>query len=471
MKKTKIICTIGPATDSKNKLKKMIEAGMDVARINLSHADHTFAERIIKLIRELNVELDTNVAILVDIKGPKMRIINVKQDHVKLNKGDIITLTSTQSVEEDNKFVVNYPGLVREINKENKILLSDGEIELIVIAEKQDNIICEVLNEGIIRKNASVNVPGVNLTVDYLSVADKNDIIFATKMNADFISLSFVRNANDVLDVNDMLIGLKNEHIQIIAKIENHSAVEDIDNIIKVSNGIMIARGDLGVEIELEKVPSVQKNIVEKCFNVGKICIVATQMLCSMQQKSRPTRAEVSDVANAVIDGVDAVLLSEETAIGNYPIESIEMATKILVNIEENLNYNDILHKKSFAETEDITTIIAHNVVNSANKLRVKAIVVSTISGYTARMVSSFRPYCPIIVTTPNEAVARSLTLNWGVISVITKMLNSTDEIVKISTVIARKELNLKKDDIVIISGGFPISDDQNTNFMKIEKL
>lgn len=471
MNKTKMICTIGPSTNNRTMIKKMIEAGMDVARINLSHADYDFAEQTIKTIRELSAELNTSVGILIDIKGPKMRIVNCKYDNIQLEKGNIITLTSKCSPDDDNKFLVSYPNLAHDVKKNDRILLCDGVVELQVIDEKDDDVICKVVTGGTIRHNANVNIPGVDLMVDFLSVADKNDIVFASKMDADFISLSFVRNANDVLDVNDMLIGLKNEHIQIIAKIENNSAIEDIDNIIKVSNGIMVARGDLGVEIDLEKVPSVQKMIVKKCFETNKICIVATQMLSSMQNNPKPTRAEVSDVANAVIDGVDAVMLSDETAIGKYPIETVEMMNKIIENIEDHLDYDHILSEKILNDKEDITTVIAHNVVYSSNRLKTDAIVVSTMTGYTARMVSSFRPYSIIIASTPNEAVARSLTLNWGIVPTVTKMFNSTDEIVKNAIKTAKEKMKLSENARIIITGAFPMTKDHNTNFMKIEEI
>jgi len=469
MKKTKIICTVGPQTTSKDMLADMIKAGMDVVRINLSHGDHEFAERIIKNIRNLNKELKTSVGILMDIKGPKVRLVNCKYENIYLDKGNTITLTSKHGAD-INKFLVSYPDFINGIKVGDQILLDDGLIELKVISVTETDVECEALNGGSIRNNTSVNIPGVDLDLDFLSVADKNDIVFAAKNNVDFIALSFVRNANDILDVNDMLIGLKNEHIQIIAKIENESAIEDIDNIIKVSDGVMIARGDLGVEIPIEQVPGIQKKITSKCFKSDKICIVATQMLSSMQEIPMPTRAEVSDVANAVIDNTDAVMLSGETAIGNYPIKTIEMMAKIITNIEQELDYEKILDSKEIGDKEDITTIIAYNVVSSASKLKADAILVSTISGYTARKVSNFRPICPIITVTPNQEVASSLSLNWGVKPVLSPMFNSTDEIVN-NAINTYKDKFETDEGRIIITGGFPMNKERNTNFIKIEEI
>ncbi|MDD2489687.1 MAG: pyruvate kinase [Bacilli bacterium] len=469
MKKTKIICTVGPQTTSKGMLADMIKAGMDVVRINLSHGDHEFAERIIKNIRNLNKELKTSVGILMDIKGPKVRLVNCKYENIYLDKGNTITLTSKHGAD-INKFLVSYPDFINGIKVGDQILLDDGLIELKVISVTETDVECEALNGGSIRNNTSVNIPGVDLDLDFLSVADKNDIVFAAKNNVDFIALSFVRNANDILDVNDMLIGLKNEHIQIIAKIENESAIEDIDNIIKVSDGVMIARGDLGVEIPIEQVPGIQKKITSKCFKSDKICIVATQMLSSMQEIPMPTRAEVSDVANAVIDNTDAVMLSGETAIGNYPIKTIEMMAKIITNIEQELDYEKILDSKEIGDKEDITTIIAYNVVSSASKLKADAILVSTISGYTARKVSNFRPICPIITVTPNQEVASSLSLNWGVKPVLSPMFNSTDEIVN-NAINTYKDKFETDEGRIIITGGFPMNKERNTNFIKIEEI
>jgi pyruvate kinase len=447
-------------------IQKMMENGMDVARINMSHATHDQARTIIYTVRELNKELDKNVGILIDTKGPELSLKSFNDEAITLTPGDKIILTSKEINENDSKFIVNYPGLIQDVKKGDKILLSDGKIELVVVGETIDDVICEVVIGGLIKDNAGINMPDVNINVDFLSIADKNDIAFASSIGADFIALSFVRNANDVLDVNDMLIALRNEHMQIISKIENKSAIEDLENIVRVSDGIMVARGDLGVETSFEDVPHLQKKIVSEALKSNKICIVATQMLSSMENSPKPTRAEVSDVANAVIERVDAVTLTGETAIGKYPIETLVTMNKIIINMEDNLDNSITVSNK---ETDDITTVIAENVVISASKLKTKAIISSSISGYTPKKISNFRPVCPIIVTTPNEETARSLSLNYGVISVVTPMLNSTDDIVENGINEAKKIMDLENSNI-IITGTFP-NDTHNTNFMKIEHI
>lgn len=470
MKKTKIIATIGPVNGSKDTIRQMILAGMDVVRINLSHADHKAAETIIKTIRDLNKELNTTVGILVDTKGPEMRIKTPQECGVELMKGDIVTLTNNEC-DLENKFYVTYRNLYEDVCIGSKFLLDDGLLEFIVIDIKKQDIICEVMNDGLLVNNKRLNAPGMNLSIDFLSTDDKDDITFASNQHADFIALSFVRNANDVLDVNDMLIGLRDEHIQIIAKIECRSAIDDIENIIKVSDGIMVARGDLGVEINLEEVPGIQKRIVKQAYLKNKLCIVATEMLSSMEERPRPTRAEVSDVANAVIDGVDAVMLSGETAVGKYPVETIDTMRKIIESTESESDYGMLLDSHSDPKEQDMTAVIAHSVVNAANMLKAKAIVASTISGYTARKVSSFRPCCPIITTTPDKKTATSLSLNWGVIPVVVEMFKSTDEIVKNAIEIAKEKLVLQTEDKIIITGGFPVKKIKYTNFMKIEEI
>lgn len=469
MKKTKIICTLGPATEDREMIIKMMQSGMDVARINMSHATHDQARNIIYTIRELNKELGKNVGILIDTKGPELYAKTLNGCEICLEPENNIWLTAKSSNMTNNKLLVNYPGLINDIKKGDRVLIEDGKIELVVVDETYEDALCKVVTGGIIKDNIGLNFPDVNLNIDFLSHSDKNDIAFASSIDADYIALSFVRNANDVLDVNDMLIQLRNEHMQIIAKIENKSSIEDLDNIIRVSDGIMVARGDLGVETSFEEVPYLQKKIVRASLLANKVCIVATQMLSSMETSPKPTRAEVSDVANAVIDGVDAVMLSGETAVGEYPIETLQTMGKIITSMEENLDYEKFLYDKKDVIQDDITTIIASNVATSATKLDTKAIVASSMSGYTARMISSFRPTCPIIVTTPSEQTARSLSLNYGTIPFMVPMVESTDEIVANGMKAVREILKLEKG-VVIITGSFP-SEAKSTNFMKIEEI
>lgn len=470
MNKTKIISTVGPMTSSKEILRKMIRAGTDVFRINLSHSTYKDAEKICSYIKSLNRELKTNVGTLIDTKGPEIRIGEIDLDLV-LKKGDIITLTNRPANGEYGYIQVSYKDLYKDVSIDDRVLIDDGLIELKVINILDEDVKCITLTGGKVYSRKGLNVPDSNLSLDFLSEENKEDIRFASRVKADFIALSFVRNANDVLDVNDMLISLRDDHMQIISKIESKSSIGDIENIIKVSDGIMIARGDLGIEIPLESIPSVQKKIVKQSYSKGKLCIVATEMLTSMEFSSRPTRAEVSDVANAILDGADAVMLSGETAIGNYPLETINTMNKIIDATEETMDYDELLIKHTTQDQKDITTVISHSVVDAANMLNTKAIVATTMSGYTAKKISSHRPCCPIIATTPSKETATSLSLNWGVIPILVSKYNNTDEIVKNAVEVAKEELKLTKGDKIIITGGFPLKETKYTNFLKVEEI
>ena len=470
MNKTKIVATVGPMSSTKEMIKKMMLAGTDVFRINLSHSSYKDAEKICSHIKSLNRELSTNVGILIDTKGPEVRIGEIVGD-VVIEKDDIITITNKPSNGEFGNIQVNYNNLYKDVNVGDRILINDGLIELKVISILEEDIKCITINGGKLKSHKGLNVPDSMLSIDFLSDDNIEDIEFASRVHADFVALSFVRNANDVLDVNDMLIGLKNEHLQIISKIESKSSIEDIENIIKVSDGIMVARGDLGIEIPLESVPSVQKKIIKQSYSKGKICIVATEMLSSMESTSRPTRAEVSDVANAVLDGADAVMLSGETAVGSYAIETIETMNRIIESTECSMDYDEVLIKHTTNEQKDVTTVISHSVVDSANMLKARAIVASTISGYTAKKISAHRPCCPIIATTPRKDTATSLSLNWGVIPVVVNRFSNTDEIVYSAVQVTKKLIDLNKEDKIIITGGFPLKQNKYTNFLKIEEI
>jgi len=471
MKKTKIICTIGPSCNNEEVLEAMINNGMDVARINLSHSTHEFAEDIVLKIRKLNKKLNTNVGILFDTKGPEIRVGSFKEGFVELVEGQKVILTPNKADGTDGKINISQRKLSLDLDIDSVILLDEGAIELVVTGIKNADITCKVVRGGILKNNKGINIPNTDLNIDFLSEQDKKDILFASKLNIDFIALSFVRSANDVLDVNDIFIAERNEHTQIISKIENESALDDIDNIIKVSDGIMVARGDLGVEVELEKVPCLQKNIVSKTREKNKICIVATEMLYSMENRIRPTRAEVSDVANAVIDGVDALMLSGETAIGMYPIDAVSMMSKIIKETEYSLDYHRLLLDKYEDKNCDTTTVLSYSTVDAANMLKAKAIVVSTISGYTAKRVSGYRPKCPIIATTPYKETATSLSLNWGIIPVVVNKFNSTDDIIENAIEEVKKKIKIEKEEKIIITGGFPIKRSRGTNFIKIEEI
>jgi len=461
---------VGPSSNNKDILKNMIKEGMNVVRINLSHSSQKEVEDIVIKIRELNEEMNTNVGILLDTKGPEIRVGTIKGNSIRLEAGSEIKI-NMKPLEGTNEGVsVTYPGLIDDIEIKDKILLDDGLIELTVIRKNKESFICKVENEGLLSSNKGVNVPGKKLRTCFLSNKDKEDIEFACKMDVDFLALSYTSCSEDVLEVSDLLIAKNNNHIQIIAKIENANGVEEIDSIIKVSDGVMVARGDLGVEMPMEKLPGIQKDILEKCHKLNKISIVATQMLLTMQDNPRPSRAEVSDVYNAVLDGTDAIMLSGETTIGEYPVEAVSAMSKIAESAEEEINYLDFF-AKTVKEKQDITCAVASGVVDSAYHLKAKVIVAATFSGYTARKLSRMRPICPVIATTPNQETARSLSLNWGIYPVIVNIFFNTDDIIYNAEQEAQKFFSLDVGDRMIITGGLPLGEVKHTNFMKVVEI
>ncbi|MCI8544791.1 MAG: pyruvate kinase [Bacilli bacterium] len=471
MNKTKIIATIGPASSDETTLKSLITDGMDVVRLNLTHADYDFCTDVIDKIHKLNEELKTNVSIMLDTEGPNVRVGKFVGGKAFLAKGDYIRIYMEDLVGDSTKFSVNYKGLLNDVKYNSILKLDDGMIELEVVEKGTNYLLCEVLKEGVIEDNKGLNAPGIKLSMPFLSSKDKNDILYANQMKVDFLALSFVSSAEDVLSVNDILIDLNNDHIGIIAKIENERAVEEIDDIIKVSDGIMIARGDLGVEVPMERVPGIQKSIISKCHNMGKVSIVATELLATMETNTRPTRAEVSDVANAVLDGADAVMLSGETTVGKFPIETLSIMEKIIESAEEDINYLELLDKAMRTEKQDITGMIAYSVAECADRLKCKAIIAPTISGYTARKMSRFRPSCPIIAVSPDMNTVKSLNLHFGVTPVLIEDLSSFDKIIKRSKEITKSLMDTTEGDKIIVTGGYPFKEVKHTNFMKIEEL
>lgn len=471
MNKTKIIATVGPASSSKEVLRKLIENGVDVIRINMKHATYAFCEDIIKKVNEINEELKTNVAIMLDIKGPNMTVGKLVNKAAFLNKKDKIRVYYEPVVGDSTKFSVNNSYLLEHIKYDGIIKINNGDVTLKVLDKANSYLLCEVIDEGVINEDKSVIVPGLYLEGPFLDRKDISDIKFADKMNVDFIGLSYVQSAENVLEVNDLLINLENDHIGIIAKIENEYAVNEIDEIIKSCEGVMVARGDLGVELDIERVPGVQKTVLRKCNKYGKIGIVATEMLSSMGTINKPTRAEVSDVANAVLDGTDAVLLSNETTIGNYPVETIKVMERIIAAAEKDINYMGFLGTAIETGESDITGIISYNVADSANRLKCKAIIAPTVSGYTARKISRFRPSCPIIAATPNKETIKSLALHFGVFPILVDELKSFDKIIEKSRKITQEIIDVESGDKIVITGGYPFKDTKHTNFMKIEEI
>lgn len=471
MNKTKIIATIGPTSRDKEILKQMILNGMDVARINLSHADHDFCREIVTKINELNKELNTFVAIMFDTSGPDIRIDKIANDKAMLKKDDKIRIYKEHILGDNTKFSTSYEGLIEDVKYNTLLKVSEGSVELEVIDKSPEYLLCKVLNDGYIETRKSINIPGVELKIPYLRPKDIEDIKLASNLNVDYLALSFVSSIENVLDVNDLLIELDNDHIGIIAKIENEKGINEVDDIIDSCEGVMVARGDLGFEIPMERIPGIQKTIINKCHTKGKISIVATDMLASMENEIKPTRAEVSDVANATLDGVDAVMLSGETTVGKFPSETVLMMNKIIESTEQTVDYINLFDKSARSEKQDITGTIAQSVCECAQRLQCIAIVTPTKSGYTARKISRFRPKSVVVAITTDDVVARSLNLYYGIIPCVTEVYDSLDKMIDESRKVALKELLTKPGDKIIITGGYPFKNVKHTNFMKIEEL
>lgn len=472
MRKTKIVCTMGPAVNDINVLKSLVENGMNVARLNFSHGEYSEHKKRIDDIKMVRDKLNVPVAILLDTKGPEIRIKEFKEGSVKLIDGAKFTLSCNDVIGDESIVSVTYEDLYKDITNGSRILLDDGLIELKVENICEKNVVCRVKNGGVLSNRKSINIPGVSINLPYLSEKDINDIIFGIENDVDFIAASFVRTANDVLQVRKILQQNGGEDIQIIAKIENSEGVNNIDDIISVSDGIMVARGDMGVEISFEELPAIQKLLIEKCYKVGKKVITATQMLDSMIRNPRPTRAETTDVANAIYDGTSAIMLSGETAIGKYPVESVITMSKIAEKTEGSINYKKRFHNQDTKYLMDtVTSAISHATCTTAMDLGASAIITVTNSGATARMVSSFRPNCPIIATTPIKKIYRQLALSWGVKPVLSEKQSNTDDLLDHSIEKSLETNIVKKDDLVVITAGHPVGISGTTNFIKAHRI
>lgn len=471
MRKTKIVCTIGPASESLENTKKLIQAGMNVARLNFSHGDYEEHGNRIKAIRQASKELGKTVAILLDTKGPEIRLGKLKEEPIELVQDETITLTTEEILGDINRIPVTYKELPGDVQVGSTILIDDGLIGLTVLEIAGTEIKCRIVNSGQIKSKKGVNVPGVAISMPGITEKDASDIRFGIEQNVDFIAASFVRRASDVLEIRELLERHGGSHIQIISKIENQQGVDNLDEILEVSDGLMVARGDLGVEIPAEEVPLVQKRMIEKCNRVGKPVITATQMLDSMQRNPRPTRAEASDVANAIFDGTDAIMLSGETAAGKYPMESVQTMAAIAVRAESALRYREIFQKQAQAQQTSVTEAISQSVAISALDLDANAIVTSTESGYTARMVSKYRPKAPIIAVTPTNHVLRQLQLVWGVTPVEGTLAGSTDEMFGVAVEGALSTGLVRLGDTVIITAGVPVGRSGTTNLIKIHHI
>ncbi|MGL5615315.1 MAG: pyruvate kinase [Sarcina sp.] len=475
MQKTKMIFTIGPASDNEEVLRKFIQIGMSAARLNFSHGSHEEHKKKIDLIKKIRNEENSATAILLDIKGPKIRIHNFKNDEATVNEGDEFTFICGEEIlGDEKKCSISYDILYQDIKAGASILVDDGLLEFKVKEIKGTSIICETIVGGVIKNHKGVNIPNLIIKLPAITEKDINDLIFGCHMEVDFVAASFVRKAEDVLEVRKVLDSNGGKDIKIISKIENQEGVDNIDSIIEVSDGIMVARGDMGVEIPIEFVPVIQKSIIRKSNLAGKIVITATQMLDSMIRNSRPTRAEASDVCNAIFDGTDAIMLSGESAAGHYPVEAAKTMSRIAKKAEEHLDYEELLRrlKDPNPSTEAFADAISYSASKTAIKFPTKAIVAATQSGYTARLLGKYKAICPIIAITPHEKVCRALTLNFGVFPKLCETYRTTEEIVREAKTVVRELEIADFGDNIIVAAGMPVSTAYHgTNMFRIEKI
>ncbi len=469
MRKTKIICTIGPSSESEEKLREIMLAGMNVARFNFSHGSHEEHKRKYDRIKKLREELDLPIAVMLDTKGPEIRLKDFANGKEELEAGQKFTLTSRDVQGTKDEVSITYKELTNDCKKGMTILLDDGLIELTVDDVTDTDIACTVVNGGPISDKKGVNVPGAELTMPYLSEQDRGDIEFGCDQGFDFVAASFVRTAADVLAIREIL-DAKNSHMKIIAKIESTQGINNLKEILKVADGIMVARGDMGVEVPFEDVPVIQKEMIKLAEAEGKYVITATQMLDSMIHHPRPTRAEVTDVANAIYDGTTAIMLSGETASGDYPVEAVKTMARIAERTEADIDYVGRLRKRDYAPG-DSTTAISHATCNIAAELNADAIITVTMSGFTAAMVSRYKPNCQIIACTINPTTCRQLNLMWGVTPLHIRQEDTADELFKEAVSSAKRYGYLKDGDKVVLTAGVPLGIPGRTNMIRVEEL
>ena len=467
MKKTKIICSIGPSTQTWENFKGLVEAGMNVARINFSHA--TIEERKLdeSLIKRANEELGANIATLYDTKGPDLRTCTFEGDYIELVAGNTIRIVEEDVLGTKERISFNYKGVLKDLSVGSTVLLDDGFYKLTVESIENDGVTCRIINGGTIKSRRGVCIPGIKLDVPYVSEADREDIKYACDMDGDYLAISFVNSADDVNEVRNLCREFGKPDMIIISKVETQYAMDNLDEIIDATDLVMIARGDLGIETGVENLPLYQQMMISKCRAKGKRVIMATQMMSSMKHSIRPTNAEVTDVANAVLSGCDAIMTSDETTMGEYPVETIQNMKQICENVESYYRYDN----KYAYVAENKTEIIASSVVNAANELGSKVIVAATMSGHSARAISNLRPNAPILATVPTRKVARTLALSYGVYPVVVNEYNSTDEVINDGVAQAKKFVELNSGDQIVIAGGFPNTGKKTTNFMKIEEI
>ena len=472
MRKTKIVCTIGPVSQTEEKLKELLLAGMNVARFNFSHGDHAEHEMKISRAKKAAKELGLPLAMMQDTKGPEIRLRDFDGGKAFLEAGATFRLTTEEIMGTAERATITYKNLKNDVEVGRSILIDDGLIELTIKAIEDTDIVCEVINGGTVSNHKGINVPGAILSMPYISDVDRDDIIFGVKMGYDYIAASFVRCADDVRAVKEII----NEHhgrMKVISKIENMQGIDNLDEILDVSDGIMVARGDMGVEIPLEEVPILQKKMIRKALQKGKIVITATQMLESMIKNPRPTRAETTDVANAIYDGTSAIMLSGESAAGAYPIEAVKTMSRIAERTEQEICYADRLGKRShnWVNNEEVTTAICHACCTTAMDLDAKAIITVTMSGFTAGMIARYKPGCPVIACSVSPRVCRQLSLLWGVTPLWIARESVADDLFEVAIAAAEKAGYIKIGDVVVLTAGVPLGVSGNTNMIRVVEV
>ena len=467
-KKTKIVCTLGPAVEDENIMRQMMLEGMNIARFNMSHGDHEEHGRRLAMLKRLRKELNLPVAALLDTKGPEIRLGDFEQKQIVLKQGQLFTLTTDEILGNKESAYITYPGLPYDVTPGNRILIDDGLVEMEVESVVGEEIRCLVKNTGVISARKGVNVPGVVLSLPFINEKDYNDLRFAVEQEYDFVAASFTRSASDMRELKNVLKELGGEKIKVIAKIENSQGVDNLDEILALADGIMVARGDMGVEIPLEEVPVIQKEIIKKVYGVGKQVITATQMLDSMMQYPRPTRAEANDVANAVYDGTSAIMLSGETASGKYPLECVRTMVRIAGRTEQDIDYRKRFYQSNLPTEGSITNAISKATVNAAIELNAKAIVTVTESGRTAYMISRYRPVCPVIACTTREQTYRQLALSWGVIPLLIEEREDLNQQFEEAIRAVQKDSMANTGDILVLTAGVPIGISGTTNLLKV---
>lgn len=469
IKRTKIICSIGPATESEEVLTKLAKEGMNVVRLNFSHGNYEEYKERKELVEKVRKNTGYHIGLLYDTKGPDFRTLEMEDNGIELIDGNTIRIVKEDVIGNSERISVNYKNVLDKLEPGNIVLFDDGLMTVEVVSREKDGVTCKIIHGGILSSRKGVATPGVSLDVPFLSEQDKKDIKFACENDGDFLALSFVTCAKDVEDVRKLLKANNRTDMKIISKVESKTAIDNLDEIVAASDGIMVARGDLGVEMPMQELPILQKLMIQKCREQGKFCIVATEMLASMYTSPRPTRAEVSDIANAVLDGCDAVMLSGETTIGKHPVDAVRYMSDICKEAEEFYDYG---YEYNYNHDKAITAAVAKAVIASIEELDAKAIVVPTMGGHSARVMSNLKPEPIVIAACPNEKVARGLALNFGVYCTVVPIVDEFGEIIKVAREESTRILKLKKKDVIVITGGIHSESEVNqTNFLKIEEI